>query len=145
MLDRFTNGAAATGIRRDEMRTLSDLRRGIGGRQSEPTGLEGGKIRKIITHERDLIRHQPVSCDDLLQFRILVGHVLMDLVDTKLGHAHAQSGRMSPGHDHDRPTLSYPGTYGESIMDVEELPFDPMPVVADGAVGEDSVTVEREE
>lgn len=145
MLDRFTDGAGTTGIRRDEMRSLLNLRRGIGGRQSEPTGLEGGKIRQIITHERDLIRHQSMSCDDLLQGRILVGHVLVDLVDTELGHADAQSGRMSSGHDHDRTTLSNPGTNGEPIVNVKELSFDAMPVVADGAVGEDSITIESEQ
>ena len=145
MLDRFTDGAVTTGIRRDEMRTLSNLRCGIGRRESEPTGREGGKIRKIITHERDLIRHQPVRCDDLLQFRILVGNVLVDLVDTELGHTDAESRRMSAGHDHDRPPLSNPGTDGEPIVEVKELSFHTVPVVADGAVGEDSVTVEREE
>ena len=145
MLDRFTDGAASTGIRRDEMRTLSNLRRGIGRCESEPRGRKGGKIRKIITHERDLIRRQPVRCDDLLQFGILVGDVLVDLVDAEFGHADAQSGRMSAGHDHDRPALSNPGTDGEPIVEVKELSFHTVPVVADGAVGEDSVTVEREE
>ena len=145
MFDRFTDGAATTGIRRDEMRTLSNLRRGIGGCKSETTGREGGQIRKIITHERDLIRHQSVSCDDLLQCRILVGHVLVDLVDTELRHTDAQRRRMSAGHDHDRPTLSNPGTDGEPIVDMEELSFHTVPVVADGAVGENPITVESEE
>ena len=144
MFDRLTNCAGTTGIRGHEMRPLSNLRRGIGGCQSETTGREGGKIGKIITHERDLIRHQLMGCDDLLQFRILVGDVLVNLLDTKLRHPDAQCGRMSSGHDHDRSTLSHPGTYCEPIVDVKELSFDAVPVVADGAVGEDTIAIESE-
>ena len=145
MLDRLSHRTSTTGTGRDEVRTFPNLGGGVGRRQRVPAGFESGQIGQIITHESDLLGREPMSRDDLEKFRMLVTDVLVHLVNTQFLHADSKGRGMPSGHDDDPAALSNPGTDGEAIMDVKELAFDSMPVVSDGAVGEDAITIECEQ
>lgn len=145
MLYRLTDCAVTARTSRDEVGTLSDFRGGVEWCHRESTGTECRKIREIITHERDLLGRETMGCNDLLELRVLVRNIFVDLGNPELGHAHTEGGRMPPRDDHDLAPFANPSTNRETIVEMKKLPLDSMPVVADGAVGEHTVAIESEQ